>query len=187
MMSKKKKKSQFPKSNSSPSKPVAPSPELLKPAVSSSPQEVSQDTDPEIVSRVNSQRIQPNKMSLDAHEHIQNYLKANQKSLLNKEDLNAILRLSQHLRVFGLLSAVGYINQSNDQEGKVRKRTVPIWKSLLGQLLETEPSITNQELMEKVIVMNREEPSQYMANWRKSLILTNHWNFWARAYSERNP
>lgn len=133
---------------------------------------------------VNNQRIQPEQISLDAHQHIQNYLKDAKKTNLDKEDLTAILRLSQHLRVFGLLSAVGYINQSNEQKGKIRERTVPVWKSLLEQLLEVEPPITTKNLMEKVVIMSKESPRQYMATWRKSLTLTNHWNFWGRAYAE---
>ena len=169
-MDKKHKSYQFPKGNA-PKQTVQqnPSQGVQPPAVNSS---------------VKLQLIQPEQISLDAHQHIQNYLKNSEKTSLDKEDLNAILRLSQHLRVFGLLSAVGYINQSNEQEGKVRKRTVPVWKSLLGQLLEVETPIKEKNLMEKVVKMSKETPRQYMATWRKSLILTNHWNFWARAYAE---
>ncbi|MDY7016543.1 MAG: hypothetical protein SVX43_23690 [Cyanobacteriota bacterium] len=130
------------------------------------------------------QRIQPEQMSLEAHAHIQTYLKDAEKSHLEQEDLNAVLRLSQHLRVFGLLSAVGYLNQSNDQEGKVRKRTVPIWESLLRQLLTPGSSATKDELMETVIAMTRNNPSEYMVNWRKCLMMSERWNFWARAYSQ---
>lgn len=130
-----------------------------------------------------SSRVQPEQMSLNAYKHIQNYLKTYDKAKLDKEDLTAVLRLSQHLRVFGLLSAVGYVNQSNAQEGKVRERTVPVWQSLLGQLLDKDNPPTGKQLMQKVEQMAR-QPSEYMATWRKSLILANHWNFWARAYQE---
>jgi hypothetical protein len=58
-----------------------------------------------------SRRVQPEQMSLDAYGHIQKYLEICNKAKLDKEDLTAVLRLSQHLRVFGLLSAVGYVNQ----------------------------------------------------------------------------
>jgi homoserine acetyltransferase len=140
----------------------------------------------EITARSNSpsSRIQPEQISLDAHQHIQKYLKDNHKQFLDKEDLNAVLRLSQHLRVFGLLSAVGYINQSNAQEGKVRERTVPVWKLLLNQLVEPEKPLTSKELMEKVVEISKQSPSKYMTTWRKSLLMANHCNFWARAYSE---
>lgn len=133
-------------------------------------------------------RVQPEYMSLEAHKHIQNYLRSQGKTSLNQEDLNAVLRLSQHLRVFGLLSAVGYINQSNDQEGKVRERTVPVWSSLLGDLLresiEPEKSLESHELMENVVTMSKNKSQQYLAKWRRSIVLANHWNFWARAYKE---
>ena len=131
-----------------------------------------------------SHRVQPEQMSLDAYGHIQKYLKTCNKTKLDKEDLTAVLRLSQHLRVFGLLSAVGYVNQSNAQEGKVRERTVPVWQSLLGQLLDKDNPLKDKQLMEKVVEMTKNEPSQYMATWRSSLSLANYWNFWARAYQE---
>ncbi len=132
--------------------------------------------------------ILPEQMSLTACEHIQNYM--GDRTELSKEDLNAVLRLSQHLRVFGLLSATGYINQSNDQEGKVRERTVPIWLALLGQLIFPgdreiiEDKLDNRKkLMKEVQEMAKSRPAEYMINWRKSLIMANHWNFWARAYA----
>jgi hypothetical protein len=124
--------------------------------------------------------IQPEEMSLLAHGHIQDYLDT--RINISDEDLTAVLRLSQHLRVFGLLSAVGYINQTNDQEGRVRERTVPVWRSLLSQLILGEPTDDSRILMESVVTMAREEPTKYMKTWRKSLVLSNHWNFWARAY-----
>ncbi|MBE9129430.1 hypothetical protein IQ257_27485 [Coleofasciculus sp. LEGE 07092] len=123
-------------------------------------------------------------MSLTAHAHIQTYLNETGKSKLNKDDVTAVLRLAQHLRVFGLLSAVGYLNQSNAQEGKVRERTEPVWKSLLGQLIEPNNPPNAKNLMTNVVEMASQKPSEYMAAWRKSLILANHWNFWARAYQE---
>ena len=112
--------------------------------------------------------------------------------------MNAILRLSQHLRVFGLLSAVGYVNQSNAQENnKTRQRTAPVWRVLLGQMIDElnlpgtpklmeieDPNEMARELMEQVVRIANQQPSEYMANWRKSLNLSNHWNFWARAYQE---
>ena len=131
-----------------------------------------------------SRRVQPEQMSLDAYGHIQKYLKTCSKTKLDKEDLTAVLRLSQHLRVFGLLSAVGYVNQSNAQEGKVRERTVPVWQSLLGQLLDKDNPLKDKQLMEKVVEMAKNQPSHYMATWRSSLSLANYWNFWARAYQE---
>jgi hypothetical protein len=124
--------------------------------------------------------IQPEQMSLSAHAHIQKYLNGGQN--LSKEDLNAVLRLSQHLRVFGLLSAVGYINQQNAQGGAVRERTVPVWNSLLGQLIDEQNPLQDRPLMNRVKNMAEQQPSEYMATWRRSLVLAQHWNFWAKAY-----
>lgn len=132
--------------------------------------------------------IQPEQMSLAAHSHIQKILK---NGPLTDEDLNAVYRLSQHLRVFGLLSAVGYMNQSaNESEGKVRARVSLVWKPLLAQLLMSgdellvnkDEIITPKELMEKVIGYANNRPDIYMLQWRRSLELSQHWNFWARAY-----
>jgi hypothetical protein len=140
------------------------------------------------VSPVKTLRVQPEGMSLTAHSQIKQYLTTAAKIDMDKEDLNAVLRLSQHLRLFGLLSAVGYVNQSNAQGGKVRDRTVPVWSSLLGQMLakptDAKDPIQRRELMETVVEMARNQPSQYMANWRKSMMLSEQWNFWARAYSK---
>jgi hypothetical protein len=127
--------------------------------------------------------VQPEQMSLTAHQHIQKYLETSPNPAISKEELNAILRLSQHLRVFGLLSAAAYVNQTNAQEGKVRSRILPVWKSLLGQLINSETPPSEEELREMIVQMAKEEPAKYMATWRKSMILSNHWNFWARAYS----
>jgi hypothetical protein len=127
--------------------------------------------------------VNPEQMSLSAHEHIQTYRGTKKEGTLDDEDLTAVLRLSQHLRVFGLLSAVGYINQSNAQQNnEVRQRTVPVWTSLLGQLINEANPPDSLGLMTQVASLAKEQPSHYMATWRRSLILSNHWNFWARAY-----
>jgi hypothetical protein len=150
--------------------------------------------------------IQPEQMSLSAHSHIQKLLK---NGTLTDEDVNAIYRLSQHLRVFGLLSAVGYMNQSaNESEGKVRARVSEMWKPLLVQLwiseeellkiknenIQTEDkkstvielkdlmAIKSLDLMQKTIDYANHKPDIYMRQWRRSLELSQHWNFWARAY-----
>jgi hypothetical protein len=134
--------------------------------------------------------IQPEQMSLAAHSHIQKILK---NGTLTEDDLNAVYRLSQHLRVFGLLSAVGYMNQSaNESEGKVRARISLVWKPLLAQLLMNKDEllankdeiIKPKELMEKVIGYANDKPDIYMLQWRRSLELSPHWNFWARAYKQ---
>jgi hypothetical protein len=126
--------------------------------------------------------IKPEQMSLAAHSHIQKILNDEK---LTVEDLNAIYRLSQHLRTFGLLSAVGYINQSpNKDESKILTRTVPIWKSLLAQLLNQSEDIEPKKLMNTVISYANNRPDIYMLQWRRSLELSQHWNFWARAYKE---
>ncbi len=179
-MSKKHKSSQFPKSNPPAAKALNPQSlvgekqELVKPSAS-------------ISASVESQKVQPEQMSLIAHQDVQQYLDKHRQDIkkLTKEDLNAVLRLSQHLRVFGLLSAVGYINQSNAQENnEVRKRTVPVWECLLGRLFNSNNPPERKELMAKVVEMAQKEPSRYMATWRKALVLAHHWNFWARAYQE---
>jgi hypothetical protein len=179
-MGKKHKSSQFPKSNSpgakapNPSSVVEEKRELVKPLEST-------------VVSTQSQKVQPEQMSLNAYHHIQQYLDKHRKETkkLTKEDLNAVLRLSQHLRVFGLLSAVGYINQSNAQENnEVRKRTVPVWECLLGHLINKDNPPERQDLMAKIVEMAQKEPSRYMATWRRALLLAHHWNFWARAYQE---
>ncbi|ANV85875.1 hypothetical protein AWQ21_15200 (plasmid) [Picosynechococcus sp. PCC 7003] len=120
-------------------------------------------------------------MSLKAYDHIQGYLADRHQTTINQEDLNAILRLSQHLRIFGLLSAVGYINQQNAQGGQVRERTVPAWKSLLIQQLGLNPDFTQRALMDHVIELQRNQPAQYLAQWRQAMVMSKHWNFWARA------
>ncbi|MEH2327343.1 MAG: hypothetical protein V7K32_28055 [Nostoc sp.] len=131
-----------------------------------------------------STQVLPEQMSLVAHKHIQTYLENQHQQKLDKNDMTAVLRLSQHLRVFGLLSAVGYVNQSNAQGGEVRERTVPVWESLLGQMINQANPPQREQLMEQVVQMTRNQPQLYMATWRRSLILANHWNFWARAYQE---
>ncbi len=127
------------------------------------------------------QPVRPEQMSLDAYQHIQ--LCLNGKSYLDKEDVTAILRLSQHLRVFGLLSAVGYLNHS--KAGKVQDRTKPMWKPLLWRLMHENESVGSEaDLMTAVEQMARNCSPLYMATWRRALILSNHWNFWARAYQK---
>ena len=127
--------------------------------------------------------VHPEEMSLTAHKHIKEYLASETRTTLSDDDLTAVLRLSQHLRVFGLLSAAGYVNQSNAQDGRVRGRTVPVWLSLLGQMINLEKP-SREDLQEAMVKLARDQPQEYMAAWRRSLILANHWNFWARAYQE---
>lgn len=183
MSKKKHKSSQFPKSKS---------PDIKEPKYQSVEEKPSyQPLESTVVStqsqKVKLQKVQPEQMSLDAHDHIQKYLKRHRQETqkLTKEDLNAVLRLSQHLRVFGLLSAVGYINQSNAQENnEVRRRTVPVWECLLGHLIDTDNPPERKDLMTKIVEMAQQEPSRYMATWRRALLFVHHWNFWARAYQE---
>jgi hypothetical protein len=124
--------------------------------------------------------IQPEQLSLLAHRHIEHYLEG--RTQLSEDDLTAVLRLSQHLRVFGLLSAIGYTNQRNNQEGRVRERTADVWKSLLWQLLHDAGEPDVQALKTEVINMATQQPAIYMSTWRRALELSKHWNFWARAY-----
>jgi heme-binding NEAT domain protein len=163
-----------------------PKPNPPKPAstITAKPPNPSENVKVETVkSDNNSSLVLPEQMSLSAHEHIQEYLKTYKKQKLDKNDLTAVLRLSQHLRVFGLLSAVGYLNQANAQDNnEVRKRTVPVWELLLGQMVDQAPS--KEEMMTQIVDIARNKPQEYMLMWRKSLLLANHWNFWARAYQE---
>jgi hypothetical protein len=160
-------------------RPHQPNPKLNPPkpasTITAKPSTPSENVKVETVkSDNNSSLVLPEQMSLSAHEHIQEYLKTYKKQKLDKNDLTAVLRLSQHLRVFGLLSAVGYLNQANAQDNnEVRKRTVD--KNQLSN---------KEELMTQIVEMTRNQPQEYMLNWRKSLLLANHWNFWARAYQE---
>jgi hypothetical protein len=135
-----------------------------------------------IVKEKNESLVRPEHISLLAHKHIQSYMHSQGSEKLTQDDVTAVLRLSQHLRVFGLLSAVGYVNQSNQQSGKVRERTVPVWTALLGQLLNEQDSLPSRELMNIVQKKASDSPAEYLALWRRALILSNHWNFWARAY-----
>ena len=168
------KSSQFPKgSKSQPSQSLAPKPAIPQSSSSNAPQP------PKTASSSEYQPVQPEQMSLEAHQHIQDYL-SNRKTL-DKDEVTAILRLSQHLRVFGLLSAVGYLNHGKDS-GKVAQQTKPVWNALLRGLINKDNS--DADLMKTMKQMAEEQPAVYMATWRKSLIWSQHWNFWAKAYQE---
>lgn len=179
-MGKRSKSSQFPKGQ----KPVSNKTNVTATPPKYNANNTTSESTEDQVTVINSKKVQSEQMSLFAHAAIQAYIKHKGEISLDKEDLNAVLRLSQHLRIFGLLSAVGYINQTNDQGGKVRKRTVPVWHCLLGYLIAPSENLDTKDLMEKVINLTKNEPQQYMSMWRKSLLLAPHWNFWARAYSK---
>ncbi len=164
------------------SKSVPPNLKLESKAISSSQSREIDSSPIPTPSDRQSTGVRPEHISLLAYKHIQQYMSSQGKKSLSQEDLNAVLRLSQHLRVFGLLSAIGYVNQSNAQEGKVRQRTVPVWTSLLGQLVSEDNFSDAKELMQKIHTLASKQPAEYLALWRRSLILANHWNFWARAY-----
>lgn len=131
-------------------------------------------------------RIRPEQMSLTAHSHIQTYLRKYKAEThkLSKDEVTAILRLRQHLRVFGLLSAVGFVNQSNQQEGKVSGVTNQVWHLMLNELIDEQKSINPEQLMEAIQAIARSEQAKYMVLWRRSLVLSHYWNFWAKAYQE---
>lgn len=176
------KSSQFPKGSKfqpsqSSKSPTSPS---ISSSSSSIPLESSQS--PRALTPPLRPAVQPEQMSLEAHQHIQTYL--DKRKTLDKDEVTAILRLSQHLRVFGLLSAVGYLNHGKDS-GEVAKRTKPVWGALLKSLVSEGDSDTDSvDLMKTVKEMAEQKPAVYMATWRKSLILSKHWNFWAKAYQE---
>jgi hypothetical protein len=181
-MSKKSRSSQFPRGSRprSSAQPVAAVPP--KPTQPASPSNQSSQV---TSSPAQPQPVRPEQMSLDAYQHIQICMSLNSKSQLDKEDVTAILRLSQHLRVFGLLSAVGYLRHS--KKDPERDRNKPMWKPLLWRLIyENEPVGSELDLMTAVEQMARNRSPLYMATWRKALILSNHWNFWARAYQKED-
>lgn len=181
-MGKNKKYKQSSQSSKNPQSQASTSSVAAVPPKSPQPKSTSSQNSQEGFSPIQRQPVQPEQMSLVAHQHIQCYL--NSRPALTDNDLTAVLRLSQHLRVFGLLSAAGYVNQSNSQGGEVRERTVPVWESLLGQLVDEANPPDRRNLMERVIALANNQPGEYMALWRKALVLANHWNFWARAYKE---
>jgi hypothetical protein len=135
-----------------------------------------------------SKSLQPEQMSLEAYKHIQECLKDKKVEHLQKEDVTAVVQLAQHLRVFGLLSAVGYIRHA--REGKIRERIRPMWTPILWRLVcgtkqrPTDDQKARQELMNETYTLSNQDPKGYMVKWRQSLKLSNHWNFWARAYQE---
>jgi hypothetical protein len=176
----KKRSSQFPKG----SKPQASAQSVAAiPPKPAQPVSKSSQSSQVISSPVQLQSVRPEQMSLDAYQHIQ--LCLNGKSRFDKDDVTAILRLSQHLRVFGLLSAIGYLNHA--KAGKVQDRTKPMWKPLLWQLVyENTPVGSEVDLMTEIEKMARTQSPLYMATWRRALILSNHWNFWARAYQKED-
>lgn len=135
--------------------------------------------------------LQPEQMSLEAYRHIQECLKRKAVTTLPKEDVTAIIQLTQHLRVFGLLSAVGYVRHA--REGKIRDRIRPMWMPLLWRLIfgsdakiPTNDSQARQNLMDETYKLSTQDPKGYMVKWRLALKLANHWNFWARAFQEED-
>jgi len=131
-------------------------------------------------------RIRPERMSLTAHSHVQAYINQHQSKTnqLTKDEVTAVLRLRQHLRVFGLLSAVGFVNQSNQQEGKVSGITNQVWQVLLNKLVDENNALSPTQLMERVQTTAQNQQTSYMVLWRRSLKLSHYWNFWAKAYQE---
>jgi hypothetical protein len=150
-------------------------------------------------------RIQPEKISLLAHDHIQAYIseswriqEGRPKDKLNSAEATSVFQLGQHLRVFGLLSAVGFVSQSNQQSGDTSKQRGKVWKTLLGSLMGDAPSISAEEIKEgadfdaaklmakvKGLAEQQQTQSEYMAMWQKALRLSKHWSFWAKAYQEQ--
>ena len=149
-------------------------------------------------------RIQPEKLSLLAHAHVQAYISEEWRSeekrpadKLTDAEATSIFQLAQHLRVFGLLSAVGFISQSNQQGGDKSKQRGKVWKTLLGSLMSDAPSIQVEDIKEgadfhtaklmakvKDLAEQQKTQSEYMAMWQKAMKLSKHWSFWAKAYQE---
>lgn len=139
-------------------------------------------------SKIATNPLQPEQMSLEAYRHIQECLTDKKVDSLSKEDVTAIIQLAQHLRVFGLLSAVGYVRHA--REGKIRDRIRPMWTPLLWRLVCGSDKIppdekqVRQTLMHATYTLSNEDPKGYMVKWHQALKLSNHWNFWARACQE---
>ncbi|MEN8444694.1 MAG: hypothetical protein ABG776_06740 [Cyanobacteria bacterium J06555_13] len=131
--------------------------------------------------------VQPEHTSLSAHEHILAYMNKYKRDpktpkTLTDNEMVAVLQLSQHLRVFGLLSAAGFVKQANQQSGDTKEKRRPVWELLLCQLLN-DPEISDAETLKSAIIdMAKNRPAEYMALWRRALLFSKHWNFWARAY-----
>jgi hypothetical protein len=166
-MSKKHKSSQFPN----------------RPVQATAQPTVAPPSSPTVPTSHTSSPVKPEEMSLKAHQHIQDCLARLESSTLSKDDVTAVLRLAQHLRVFGLLSAVGYLKHSKD--GKVQERTKPMWLPLLWRLVfDNQPLGEPEALMQEVQRRAQEDPRFYMVTWRRAMNFSNHWNFWAKAYQE---
>jgi hypothetical protein len=142
----------------------------------------AQPKESKVQSRICLQSIQPEQMSLTAHRHIKEIM--NGKTYMDEDDVTAVLRLTQHLRVFGLLSAAGFTKHTNEQDGRVRDRMPPVWTSLLRELIIENNSSTEFFLVETILNMAEKKPVEYMMLWRRSLIFANHWSFWAKAYKQ---
>lgn len=127
-------------------------------------------------------RVQPEQLSLLAHDHIQKLL--NGRDRLSKGQVTSVQQLSQHLRVHGLLSAAAFFRQTNSQEGKNRQANKEVWEVLLGHLVNHTSPPKGMTLTQVVQKLASDTPPDYLVLWRKSLLLTNHWNFWAKAYEE---
>jgi len=191
---KNKKAGQFPSGGQSSSQ-TRQTDQLTKPKQSAVPNQATQPAKP---------RIQPEKLSLLAHAHVQAYIgeewrleEKRPADKLTDAEATSIFQLAQHLRVFGLLSAVGFVSQSNQQGGDTSKQRGKVWKTLLGSLMSDAPSIRAEDikthgsfdavkLMAKVkdLAEQKETPSEYMAMWQKAMKLSKHWSFWAKAYQE---
>ena len=130
--------------------------------------------------------VRPEHMSLAAHGHITAYLEKFSKGTQQLEDSEIVstLHLSQHLRVFGLLSAVGFVKQTNQQSGDVQKKRRQVWELLLCKLLNSNEVTDADALMKAVVEMTSNRPAEYLALWRRSIMLSKHWNFWAKAYQK---
>ncbi len=171
---KKKKKGQFPSGSKGPQQSVA-SGATTASTVYSQPQ----------TPKANSIRaVQPEHTSLTAHSHIAAYLDKFERAerLLTDSEINAVLQLAQHLRVFGLVSAAGFVGQTNDQGGSTQEKRRPVWELLLCQLIDDPQVIDAKTLKSEVLNIASSQPAMYMALWRRAVLFSKHWNFWAKAY-----
>ncbi|NJR63032.1 MAG: hypothetical protein HC769_32140 [Cyanobacteria bacterium CRU_2_1] len=62
--------------------------------------------------------------------------------------------------------------------------TIIVAISLWRQAKTRNDKQVRQELMNATYTLSTQDQKGYMVKWRQALKLSNHWNFWARAYQE---
>ena len=180
---KKKNKGQFPPSESA-SQSTSGSKSSQQSAATKLVAPGTSDRQPQAPKANPNRAVQPEHTSLTAHSHIAAYIDKFERAerLLTDSEINAVLQLAQHLRVFGLVSAAGFVGQTNDQGGSTQEKRRPVWELLLCQLIDDPEVIDAKTLKREVLKIASDQPAMYMALWRRAVLFSKHWNFWAKAY-----